>query len=125
MAMTFHADHHPELAAPTASSTSAGLRIHPLLAGGVAMAIIITLLGSTRGAAANAPLDPVSEQSTIVDSIEIYVVQPGDTLWAIATRITPDGHSLEPALDHLRVQAGSAAIDVGQQIVIDHAAIRR
>ncbi len=110
--------------APTPPTTSdRPLRVNPLLAVLVGSMIVLALLSMTRGAAANGPLEPVAAQSAIEDSIEIYIVQPGDTLWDIASDITPEGGSHATALDYLREQAGGAAIDVGQRIVIDHAAI--
>ena len=44
-----------------------------------------------------------------------YVVQPGDTLWAIARRLQPTG-DIRPLVDELARRAGSAAVVAGQRL---------
>jgi hypothetical protein len=94
------------------------------LAVATAAAIVAAFVGLGGDAAANGPLQPASDQSAIVDTIEIYIVQPGDTLWSIATGVSVEGEDVRPIVDHLKSVAGGSALDVGQRIVIDHAAIR-
>jgi hypothetical protein len=52
---------------------------------------------------------------------EVYVVQPGDTLWTVAAAVAPD-RDPRPVVDRLR-QAnhldGGGALDVGDRLVID------
>ena len=50
-----------------------------------------------------------------------YVVQPGDTLWDIARAAAP-GADPRMLVQELADAAGGAAIEPGQQIVIDSAA---
>jgi LysM repeat protein len=106
------------------SSSSSSPSINIWLAVATAAAIVAAFVGLGGDAAANGPLQPASDQSAIVDTIEIYVVQPGDTLWSIATGVSVEGEDVRPIVDHLKSVAGGSALDVGQRIVIDHAAIR-
>lgn len=46
-----------------------------------------------------------------------YVVQPGDTLWSIATRLSPDGDP-RPLVAQMEAGLGSATIEPGQRIVL-------
>jgi Tfp pilus assembly protein FimV len=50
----------------------------------------------------------------------VYVVQPGDTLWAIAGRLAPEVGT-ERAVAALRKAAGGAALTPGQRIVVPSA----
>ena len=91
----------------------------------VVVAIIVAaVVGFGSDAAASGTLDAVSESSQIVDSIEIYVVQPGDTLWAIANEISLPGEDVRPLVDALQELSGGSDLDVGQRLIIDHAMIR-
>jgi hypothetical protein len=106
------------------SSSSSSPSINMWLAVATAAVIVAAFVGLGGDAAANGPLQPASDQSAIVDTIEIYIVQPGDTLWSIATGVSVEGEDVRPIVDHLKSVAGGSALDVGQRIVIDHAAIR-
>ena len=48
----------------------------------------------------------------------VYVVQPGDTLWAIAERFTPEGIDVRHTVDRLSDAAGGALLQPGQRIVL-------
>jgi len=98
--------------------------INTWLAVATAAVIVAAFVGLGGDAAANGPLQPASDRSAIVDTIEIYVVQPGDTLWSIATEVSVEGEDVRPIVDHLKSVAGGSALDVGQRIIIDHATIR-
>ncbi len=112
------------------SSVSEGRRgdgspsINLLFAAILAAVIVAAFVGFGGDAAANGPLQPASEHSSVVDTIEIYVVQPGDTLWSIATAVSVEGEDIRPLVDHLKDVAGGSSLDVGQRIVIDHATMR-
>jgi Tfp pilus assembly protein FimV len=47
---------------------------------------------------------------------QVYVVQPGDTLWSIASSLT-DG-DIRSFVDELIALNGAASVDVGQQLVL-------
>jgi LysM domain len=52
---------------------------------------------------------------------EVYVVQPGDTLWTVAAAVAPD-RDPRPVVDRLREANhldGGGALDVGDRLVID------
>ncbi len=51
---------------------------------------------------------------TVVD--QVYIVQPGDTLWSIASSLT-DGN-IQGYVDDLIELNGSPSIDVGQRLVL-------
>jgi nucleoid-associated protein YgaU len=76
------------------------------------------LLGAALGALGGGPL-PASERSGPAASLDaggpVYVVQPGDTLWSIATRLDP-GADPRPLVDRLVAAHGSATLHVGEVI---------
>lgn len=109
---------------PTTRSNTSPLSINVLLAALLGAAIVMAFVGFGGDAAANGPLRPASSESSVVDTIEIYVVQPGDTLWSIATEVSVEGEDIRPIVDHLKSVAGGASLDVGQRIIIDHATMR-
>ena len=51
---------------------------------------------------------------------EVYVVQPGDTLWDIARALAP-GTDPRALIHELAGSAGGAALEPGQRIIIDAA----
>lgn len=110
---------------PRPTAAPPGLVINGVLAALLGLAVLVALVGFGGGAAATDPLQPASSDSEVVDTIEVYVVQPGDTLWSIAARLRPDGADLRPIIDYLDRAAGGSRLDVGQRIIIDHAAVGR
>ena len=116
--------HHTSAPSGVHVRTPSSPSINAWLAMATAAVIVAAFVGLGGDAAANGPLQPASDQSAIVDAIEIYIVQPGDTLWSIATEVSVEGEDVRPIVDHLKSVAGGSALDVGQRIVIDHAAIR-
>ncbi len=91
----------------------------------VVVIVMAAVIGFGSDVAASGRISAVSESSEITDTIEIYVVQPGDTLWEIASAIALPGEDVRPLVDALQEIAGGSQIDVGQQLIIDHAMIRR
>ena len=51
----------------------------------------------------------------------VYIVQPGDTLWAIARSVAPEADP-RAVVQELAEAAGGAALEPGQEIAIDAAA---
>jgi len=97
---------------------------HSVIAAAIVVgALALGALGFGGGAAANSRLEPASTDSTVTDAIEIYIVQPGDTLWDIASSITPAGGDVRDTVDYLSSAAGGADLEIGQRIIIDHAAL--
>lgn len=116
--------HPPTAPSQTGQSSTSSVSINLLLAAVLGLAIIVTLVGFGGNAAANSPLVPVSADSEIVDAIEVYVVQPGDTLWAIASEVARPGEDIRPIVDQLKELTGGSQLEIGQRIVIDHTTIR-
>ena len=121
-----HQSRTPQSHTPRIDVESPAPTINLLVAGALAIAIVAVLLvGFGSDAAADGPVELVSAQSELVgDTIEVYTVLPGDTLWAIATEIGHPGEDIRPIVDALAILTGGAQLEIGQQIVIDHASIR-
>ncbi len=69
------------------------------------------IAGQVNGSPGSAPAGAAGEPV-------IYVVQPGDSLWAIAERITPPGVDLRYTVDQLAVASGGPLLHAGQKIVL-------
>tara|TARA_B100002003_G_scaffold53367_1_gene48652 strand:+ start:4281 stop:4685 length:405 start_codon:yes stop_codon:yes gene_type:complete len=67
------------------------------------------LAGRVNGVPGGAPAGAAGEPV-------VYVVQPGDTLWAIAERLTPAGIDVRHTVDRLTIAAGGALLQPGQRI---------
>ena len=104
-------------ALPTGNAAPADLVIGRRIALGVGLifAVIFGVIALSGDAAATGPIEAPA------DTIEIYVVQPGDSLWAIATDLSQPGDDVRPLVDALREAAGGSALEIGQRIIIDHA----
>jgi membrane protein implicated in regulation of membrane protease activity len=90
---------------------------------------VVSLAGSVQYLSAlggrgdpRAPVDarPAQVSGAPVDVVEgqVYVVQPGDTLWTIAADLAPGG-DLRPVVDRLRAANGDATLEPGQRLVLD------
>ena len=92
------------------------------VAAGLVVAVLATaraalgLLGGESLPASGLP-EPV-EVSHRGPATMSYVVQPGDTLWSIATRLDPQGDP-RPVVDRLAAANGGSTILVGQRIDLD------
>ena len=111
MTMTATLDFSPATNDPSNTNHSPRLVINGLLACIFALVILVAFVGFGSGAAATGPLRPASTSSVVDDSIEVYVVQPGDTLWAIAERVAPAGTDLRPIVDHLAEESGGDFVE--------------
>ena len=84
-------------------------------AAGLLAAIVLAMLVVSRvamvlgGAPASVPGHRVG--------LVAYVVQPGDTLWAIARRLQPEG-DVRPLVGALNEANGGAELQVGQRLAI-------
>ena len=80
---------------------------------GVACAAVVALTAIAVGFG----VGHASAESDGVPPPVVYVVQPGDTLWAIAGKVAPEVNPAR-AVDALRSAAGSSALTPGQRIAL-------
>lgn len=120
----------PQRDAGEAASASR-LRIKPVALAVVIAIVAVAVIGfGSDAAASNDTAVPsaevaVSESVAVVpDAIEIYIVQPGDTLWEIATELAAPGEDVRQLVDALEEIAGGSQLDVGQRLIIDHMLLR-
>jgi len=73
---------------------------------GVAVTATLRWTASDVGGSDGSP-QPITEA--------VYVVQPGDTLWAIAERLSP-GDDPRPIVDELRDRNGNSELQVGDRL---------
>jgi len=69
------------------------------------------------GRAGSDPLTAPGTGRTVTVAAHVWVVQPGDTLWAIARRLDPNG-DVRPLVDALSREVHGRPLQVGQQIVL-------
>lgn len=95
------------------------MRLAPLVALGCAVIVAVAALlpmltpapaASGSGGAFAAEVVPVVSGT--------YVVQPGDTLWGIASTLSPDGDP-RPLVDALSRQVGPTGLQPGQRLQLD------
>jgi Tfp pilus assembly protein FimV len=76
---------------------------------------VVTWLADVGRSPAPEALDPAAAEPV---AGEVYVVQPGDTLWSIAAEIAPD-RDPRAVVDALReANGGGAALEVGRRLTI-------
>ncbi|MEE2769298.1 MAG: LysM peptidoglycan-binding domain-containing protein [Actinomycetota bacterium] len=69
------------------------------------------LMGRLHGTPGSTPVGAVGQPM-------VYVVQPGDTLWEIASRVNPPGRDIRHTVDQLATAAGTPVLQPGQRIVL-------
>jgi Tfp pilus assembly protein FimV len=88
------------------------------LIAGLAVAVqAIAQAASTVGPSAPEPLESEGAGPRPVDG-EVYVVQPGDTLWSIAAELAPESDP-RPVVDALRAANGGPELRVGDRLTVD------
>ncbi|WP_420838149.1 LysM peptidoglycan-binding domain-containing protein [Bifidobacterium felsineum] len=85
---------------------------------GIVMAMIVTVM-LTWFAASVWTVEP-ARSDTGMTNVTTYTVKPGDTLWAYASSITPQGQDVSETVDELIELNGldSGSLRAGQRIVV-------
>ncbi len=89
----------------------------------LAVGLLLTVIGAglwtiaTWALNSSVGVDPVGADRPVAESDELYVVQPGDTLWSIATEVDPTG-DVRATVDALAELNGGSSISVGQRLVV-------
>jgi Tfp pilus assembly protein FimV len=78
--------------------------------------VLVLAVWVALGAFGGGPL-PVPERPARLDPGTSYVVEPGDTMWSIAQRLSPAGDP-RPVVDRLVAAHGTPTLYVGEQIVL-------
>ncbi|HEY3142902.1 MAG TPA: LysM domain-containing protein [Acidimicrobiales bacterium] len=76
----------------------------------------VALVNAMAHGAGAPPVIPETDPGPITG--DIYVVQPGDSLWSIAQRLAP-GEDPRPIVDELRKRNGGIDLDVGDRVSVD------
>ncbi len=102
---------------PVGSQLAFGLggRRNYLVVAGLVVFVLVLMVRVAQGSATESM--PDGEPAAVVSSADTYVVQPGDTLWGIATELAP-GEDPRPVVDQLVELNDSASIAAGQEIVL-------
>lgn len=74
-------------------------------------------LGRLAGGVVAPGGDPASASGGRATTLTVHVVQPGDTLWALARRLQPEG-DVRPLVHRLVELNGGSSLEVGQRIVL-------
>ena len=102
---------------PTVASPAVYRRRRLLVA--VTLGLLVSALSLLGGElVARATGTPGSAVVEAAGEPVVYVVQPGDTLWSIAERITPDDRDIRHTVDRLAASTGGAMLQPGQRIVL-------
>ena len=86
----------------------------------IALAALLAVAGVTAGrvlwsaAVGSSPAEPIGSAPI---TGEVYVVQPGDTLWSIAQRIAP-GEDPRPIVAALEARNGDVELTPGDRLVV-------
>jgi hypothetical protein len=86
----------------------------------IGLAAVLTFAGITAGrvlwsaAVGSSSAEPIG--AALITG-EVYVVQPGDTLWSIAERIAP-GEDPRPVVAALRARNGDVDLQPGDRLVV-------
>jgi Tfp pilus assembly protein FimV len=84
----------------------------------VVCVLAVRAVGQLAGVDGSSRPEPV-DAGPVPAAGEVYVVQPGDTLWTIATEVAPD-RDPRPVVDALRsANGGSATLQVGARLEVD------
>jgi hypothetical protein len=107
----------PEVGSRTARRPApARTRLAPLVV--LACAVVVALAAAIPALSVDpgpAGSEAVGGTTMTPVSAQVYVVQPGDTLWGIANSVAP-GSDPRPLVDALAAQVGPSGLQPGQQL---------
>ncbi len=90
-----------------------------VLIAGLAVAVqVVAQAASSVGPSAPEPIEAEAAGSPRPRDGEVYVVQPGDTLWSIAAELAPES-DLRPVVDALRAANGGTELQIGARLTVD------
>ena len=104
----------PRVATPRSRRTSPTTFRRRRIFAAVLAAGVVVVAGQAGGALGGSPL-AAPERRPTTSSVQAVVVQPGDTLWAIAQRLAP-GEDPRPIVDELAAAHGSGPLIPGQAL---------
>lgn len=88
----------------------------------VAALLVVSLMAAVHvlGRFGGGPLSLAEPLPTLASSSpgDVYIVQPGDTLWAIARSLQPEG-DVRPLVQRLAAQLHGRSLSVGDRLVVD------
>ena len=104
----------PRVATPRSRRTSPTTFRRRRIVAAVLAAGVVVVAGQAGGALGGSPL-AAPERRPTASSLQTVVVQPGDTLWAIARRVAP-GEDPRPVVDELAAAHGPGPLVPGQTL---------
>jgi hypothetical protein len=105
--------HHPAQPASRRHRSAAVYRRRRFVAAAVGLGLVV-VAGQASAALGGSSLAPAERRSQVVH-VERIVVEPGDTLWAIAKRLAPDADP-RTVVDALAQARGTTAVVPGETI---------
>jgi nucleoid-associated protein YgaU len=107
---------------PHRSASTAGVyRRRRIGAAVVVTSLVIALVIGVHGLLASFGGGPLTASERPGDAAAVYVVQPGDTFWSIATRLRP-GDDPRPLVAELVAAHGSPTLQAGERLRLPHRA---
>lgn len=101
----------------TATNQLQGRRSGVGAAGVLALAVLALALLLSSGVSGAIGADPLTGSDTPGAPSARYVVQPGDTVWSIATELA-EGGDVRPVVDAIVEIRGSAPLQPGETILL-------
>lgn len=83
----------------------------------LALMLALAIGNGALAGLAPGPSAPATASAPAAGATSSVVVQPGDTLWAIARRIQPTG-DVRPLVDQLIELNGSASLQAGSEVLV-------